>query len=439
MLRTGSSDSKRSMIIKMRIMYSIIINKKWETIKCALFLFLICLYNPIFNLLNQKSSGSDVIYISRILFIALICILLIYTKTVFLKFTNRNWESLILLGISYPQYFALFFLANYNILILQVYFGTMLFHTQKMDIGPAAFVNIIIAVLLYLSGILASLISHSKTLKIGIIILAGVLGILISTKQITFQAIYAVIMSKMATEILFSTNFSSILIKFLLAICLLFALIYKCKNAGIEISFSKKYAGKTNMLGDLIHKLSKKSLFLKNYLWIYKNKDFILWKIFTTIFFSVICYTAASNFSVFFIAYGICLVTSFYFCDIYNFERTLLLHYFMSDYSYAKLFFDLMKSGLFILGDNILVLLLIRCFIHPNSILVLPIIIILILSICIFANSQLFMKYPLTQYHISICFILIKFHIPILNLYLLYKSMREGKANWENLRYENNG
>lgn len=422
----------------MKEIYSILINKKWELIKGTFFLFLICLYNPIFNLLNQKFDNSNMLYISRIMFIALTCILLIYIKSVFLKFINRNWESLTLLGLSYPQCFILFFLTNYNILILQVYFGTIIFQTQKINIGLAVLVNILTACLLYFLGILANLISHSKVFNICLLILVGFLGILISTKKITFEVVYAVVMSEAATQVLFSTNFLSIMIKLILLICLLLMLIYICKNTGIEISDSKKHSGKTNMLGDFTHKLNKFSLFVKNYFWIYKDKDFILWKVFSTILFFVICYTSTNIFSIFFIAYGICLVTSFYFCDIYNFERTLFFHYFMSDYPYSKLLFDFIKNGVFILGDNILLLLLIYSFIYPKILFVFPIIFIMIFFMSIFMNCHLFMKYPLKQFHINICLILIKFHIPILNLYLLYKSIRNGKTNWEKLSYERN-
>lgn len=233
----------------MKIIYSIIINKKWELIKGTFFLFLICLYNPIFNLLNQKFDKSNMLYIGRIMFIALTCILLIYIKSVFFKFINKSWESLTLLGLSYPQCFILFFLTNYNILILQVYFGTMIFQSQEINIVLAVLVNILTAFLLYLLGILANLISHSKVLNSCILIFVGFLGILISTKKITFEVIYAVVMSEIATQILFSTNFLSILIKLILLICLLLMLIYICKNTGIEISDSKKHSGKTNMLG----------------------------------------------------------------------------------------------------------------------------------------------------------------------------------------------
>lgn len=284
----------------MKIIYPILINKKWELIKGTFFLFLICLYNPIFNLLNQKLDNSNMLYIGRIMFIALTCILLIYIKSVFFKFINKNWESLTLLGLSYPQCFILFFLTNYNILILQVYFGIMIFQTQGINIVLAVLVNILTAFSLYLLGILANLISHSKVLNICILILVGFLGILISTKKITFEVIYAVVMSETATQILFSTNFLSILIKLILLICFLFMLIYICRNTGIEISDSKKHSGKTNMLGDFIHKLNKFSFFAKNYFWIYKDKDFILWKVFSTILFFVICYTSNNIFSIFF-------------------------------------------------------------------------------------------------------------------------------------------
>lgn len=110
----------------------------------------------------------------------------------------------------------------------------------------------------------------------------------------------------------------------------------------------------------------------------------------------------------------------------------------MSDYPYSKLVFDFIKNGVFILGDNILLLLLIYSFIYPKILFVFPIIFIMILFISIFMNCHLVMKYPLKQFPINICLILIKFHIPILNLYLLYKSIHNGKTNWEKLNYESN-
>ena len=88
------------------------------------------------------------------------------------------------------------------------------------------------------------------------------------------------------------------------------------------------------------------------------------------------------------------------------------------------------------MGDNIFIILLIRCFIHPSNIIILLLIILAITFISMFVNSHLFAKYPLKQYYLNICLILIKLHVPILNFYFLCKGIRDGKSNWESMNYE---
>lgn len=424
-----------------------LINPKWEILKGILFLFLLSLYHPIYNLLynllDGNFDGSNILYVDRILFIVLICAVLVYLRAKFLKFVRKDWDSLILLGCSYPQRFLLFFLTNYGALILLIYFGTMIFKIQKLTVGLSIPVNILNAVLIYLFSVLSCVIFHTKMLHYSVCILAGALGIMVGAKKISFHNVYLIIMSDNVSRLLFSADILSLLIKIIFCICLFLVLIYKCKSSGIDVSIAENHFRRTNMAGDLMHWLSRKHIYFKNYFWMYRSTDFILWKIFSTIIFVFICYAEPDCYAepgrsvIFLTAYGICLISSLYFIDTYHLECRLFLHYFMSDYPYKKILADFTKGGFFLLGDNILIILLIRCFIQPRNIIILPLIIIAIFFISIFVNSHLFAKYPLKQYYLNICLILIKLHIPVFHFYFLYKCIRDGKRNWENMNYEN--
>lgn len=121
------------------------------------------------------------------------------------------------------------------------------------------------------------------------------------------------------------------------------------------------------------HWLNGHLVYGKNYIWMYRNKDFVLWKIFSAIIFIVFCCTESGSSILFLLAYGICLISSLYFKDIYNFETTLLLPYYMSNYAYTSLFRDQILSGFFLLGDNIFLIVLIDCIFHPQNIIILPV------------------------------------------------------------------
>ncbi len=424
----------------MKAIYSALINPKWEICKGMFFVFLLCLYHRIYNLLynilDGKFDDSDIFYVDRILFIVLICVMLVYLRAKFLKFVRKDWDSLILLGCSYFQRFLLFFLTNYYVLILLIYLGTMIFKIQKLTVGLSISVNVLNAILIFFLSVLSCVIFHAKLLKHSVCVLAGAMGIMVGTKKISFHNVYLIIMSDKVSQLLFSANILSVLIKIILCICLLFVLIYKCKNSGIDVSITESHSVKTNVTGDFTHWLSKNYLYFKNYFWIYRNTDFILWKIFSTIILVFICCTELGSFVIFLIAYGICLISSLYFADSYNLERRLFLHYYMSDYPYKKILSDFTKGGFFILGDNILIILLIRCIVEPRNIIILPLIIITIFFISIFVNSHLFAKYPLKQYYVNICLILLKLHVPVFHFYFLYKCIRNGERNWENMDYE---
>ena len=149
-----------------------------------------------------------------------------------------------------------------------------------------------------------------------------------------------------------------------------------------------------------------------------------------------IYYITSNYFILLTFSYMIGLITSFYFKDIYNFERKLLPLYFMSNYAYKGVIRDFFVMGIYILGDNIVLILLIRSFFNLALLPILPIIILSIIFISFYVNSSLFAKYPQKQYNINIFKILLNMHVPILKVFILIGNLKQGKNNWENFVYE---
>ena len=161
----------------------------------------------------------------------------------------------------------------------------------------------------------------------------------------------------------------------------------------------------------------------------YRNTDFVLWKFFSSILLIFIYYITSNYLILLSFSYMICLITSFYFNDMYNFERKLLPLYFMSNYAYKKVIRNFFVMGVYILGDNIFLILLIRIFFNLAFLPILPIVILSIIFISFYVNSSLFVKYPQKQYNFNIFKILLVMHIPILNVFVLVRNLKQGKNN----------
>lgn len=418
----------------MKKAYSLIINKSMEVIKLILLLLLILFYNSIYELLviwlNKQFTLENILYISRLFYIVLFCTLAILVKFRFKNFVKKNWESLILTGLGVPKCFLLFLFSNYSALFIMFYFGSMLCQIIGINVFFAIIQN---AVLVYVLGVLMELKICTKVSSFSTYIIVCILAVLVGTKTLTYGNIYNIIMSNTAKQILFSCSILSFILKFVFSTCLLFVTVYQYRKTGIEPMVLPTHLHRRNQIGDVAHKLSKYSMWDKNYSWLYRSKDFVIWKIFSSIVFLFISFTINNNFAVFLSGYSIILVSTFYYYDIYNFERSLLLYYYMSTYSYEKLIRDIAIYSILILGDNILIILLIRSFFHPSSFLILFIILLSIIFSALFTNSQLYVKYPLKQYNIIMCLAIIKMHIPILNIIFLFINLKQGKKNWENL------
>lgn len=108
----------------------------------------------------------------------------------------------------------------------------------------------------------------------------------------------------------------------------------------------------------------------------------------------------------------------------------------MSNYSFKKFLRDASTTGMLILGDNILLILFIRCFLNPKDLIILPFILIAILIITVFVNSYFYLKYSIKLYHITTFLALIILHLSIINLFILYRAILKGRDNWDKLSYE---
>ena len=383
--------------------------------------------------LNQNFSGGKIEYINRIFLVIayLIFSLLIRRKTI--EFIKKKWESLILLGYTPLQCLVLLLLTSGEILLMLLYFGSIFFNKEGIGLATGIWVNLINALILYLLGILLGIKSRSKIIFLGALSIASVLGLGIATRKLDFGTVYPFIMSYGVQKLLFSPNILFNTIKLVLGLCLLRILVWIYKNKGIDTVIYETGA-KSNAFGDLLHRFRRYTLFPEKYFFLYCSRDFLLWKLFSTVIFLCICILFMDIGVIFLAAYSICVISTFYYNDVYNWEVDKQIIYFMSSYPLKKMLLDSVVNGIFILGDNILFILSIGCFFRPQYLFIFFTVLILIGFISIFINSRLIVKYPKKQLPLSLLCILIQFHLPLINVYLFYIGLRDGKRNWENFK-----
>ena len=432
---------KGKKIKEMKKIYLVLINKKAEMAKCVLYGMVILSYPWIFQsleaMIGHRFDNLNQIYICKISFLFLLCALLALARYQSVSFLKKNWESLMLLGVSGIKSFLLFLSANTELLFLQIYCGTMLFQMQEIRFGFAVLVQAVYGIFVCAAGMLLAVKAHGKILTFLSVGVIGCIVVFFGTGHINYYVVYEWMMGEGVSRGLFSEN-PCVSVAFLI-LSLSLAWLAVCLYESADMSV---IAGSWGFLFTRRKAEPKKSFFRKSkfrpsrYYWMYRDREFFLWKLCSMMFFILVCCLENSSLAVFFTAYGICLITAFYFKDIYNLEQKKFLIYFMSDYPYRKFFSDVVKEGIYLLGDHIfltLILFRLRSFADCITFLLLAI---AVLSITIFVNASLFAKYPRRQYQIGICIALIKLHFPIGNLFFLYQWILQGKKNWEHLSYE---
>lgn len=419
--------------------YSFLINKKIELTKGMAFLVLLICYSyfgeALDAVLTRRFSPFNRIYVCRLAFFALLAGLTVWICIRFLYYIKRNWESLFLLGITPLEFLLLFFLTNTEVLFLQLYLGTMLFWIQGAEGGIALASNVLWSILLCLAGAMLGLKAHTGSLTvIGSLSAAG-LAFLLGTGRLNYSMVSEWVMSESIGG-MFGENDSFFV---LLLLCLpLFCLLglWMYQRADLSAIADSQYAFHAYWLGDLFHRLSRWCIWEKNYIWIYRNREFLFWKLSAGVFFAMVCCLSESFLAVFLTAYGICLVTSFYLLEVYRFERRNFLIYFMSDYSYPRLLRDEVWGGFWLLGDHIFLLFVLLRLRNWTELFYLLLLAAVIFLLSAFVNGGLFAFYPKKQCTAGICVTLLKLHLPVVQVWLLYRWIRQGKKNWEHLSYE---
>ena len=194
---------------------------------------------------------------------------------------------------------------------MQLYLGTMLFWIQGAEGGIALASNVLWSILLCLAGAMLGLKAHTGSLTvIGSLSAAG-LAFLLGTGRLNYSMVSEWVMSESIGG-MFGENDSFFV---LLLLCLpLFCLLglWMYQRADLSAIADSQYAFHAYWLGDLFHRLSRWCIWEKNYIWIYRNREFLFWKLSAGVFFAMVCCLSESFLAVFLTAYGICLVTSFY-------------------------------------------------------------------------------------------------------------------------------
>ena len=422
-------------------LYFALVNKKAELAGGVLYSLLILSYPWIFKaleaMIGYRFGSSNQIYICRISFLFLLCGLLALARYQAVSFLKKNWESLMLLGVSGLEGFLLFLSANTKLFFLQIYCGTMLFQMQGIRLGFALSVQAVYGICVCAAGMLLGLKAHGKILTFLSAAAIGCITVFFGIGHINYQVMYKWVMGESAGKRLFSENpcVTAVLLILALSLVWLAACLYESADMPrIAGSWGLFFTGRKAEPDKSFFRVGR--FRLSRYFWMYRSREFFLWKLCSMLFLALVCCLGDSSFAVFLTAYGICLLTAFYFKDIYNLERKKLLIYFMSDYPYRKFFPDVVKEGTCLLGDQIFLILVLFRLRNFTDCITFLFVTAAVLSIAIFVNASLFAKYPRRQYQIGVCSALIKLHLPVGNLFFLYQWILQGKKNWEHLSYE---
>lgn len=373
----------------------------------------------------------------RISIVLCIFILLTYGIVSLSMFINKNGESLLLLGVTDKEILGLFFLQQIELLLGIVYIGIFFSFYFQNNTGINVLANVFNVCLYILFVIVGYFAGRCRFVRILFCMCMLIFSIFFALEKVNYESAYKLVMSKLFYNTFVSFIYESIFLKVLM-LFLLF-LITKCvlNSQGVLVESYDTGGKRHNFIGDLLHRMGKYSSFRKNYFWIYRNKQFILWKICSAIFFIVFCGQIDNNIEAMFLAgYLIGLINISYLVDIYHYECRQVVIYHMSDYTFFTLIKSHVKSGVAIIGDNIFLILLINFIWNKNSFVVFLALYMLFVFMNIFINAGLYRKYPMKVYQMDFIVLLIEMHIPVLNVMILHHNYCLGKEKWRKIENE---
>lgn len=425
----------------MRLIYfNYIIQKKREIVKVIAILFLFIQFRKVAPLINDYLcclyGSENRNYLFRIYSILLIIISLIIIEVKYLGFIKKYYESIALLGIQNWKIFIFFIMSNYEILILQIFWGIILATIYQTDLYEVCITSFINGVLYFLIIIIMQSKTVVKIWKCIFIFCFAFMGVLIGLRKIDYYSIREIVMSQIFTDLfnkyILKLNYAKLSVLFITLIA--FAVLSYYGRIQIPESVDCDYGG--NWIGDLLHKVEEHQISISSYVFLYRSFDFILWKIFSSVMFVISCYSIQNTVMLGIIVYCFFIVNSFYSVDIYNINQSCLFIYAMSNYTYKKVIKNNMLSGILTLGDFYFAILLVRCICNKSGFIVIIILLILAALITLYLNAILYAEYPKKITTLRLLVLILKMHVPVYNIIYSKHNFQKGEKKWERIDYE---
>lgn len=410
--------------------YKKIINIKIEICKMTLMVILLANYQNIYHLvmgiLENRYGENNADYIIRLLIIFQFFIFFIYIVYQYVSFYKNNGESLLLLGLSNNSILLLFCCTHISYFFMQVLLNTILVEAIP-ELNILSIISGIMNAFLILE--LGLLFARSLFYKyLDILLCLGAIGIggLFYSGNFNYLGVYDFLTSSKISTLLYENYWYITFEKAVVFLILLIFLIYFNRGKCWDLERKKIILKKGGFISDLWHILGHRLIWKKNYLFLYRDIDFIVWKIFSSFFLLLGFITLKGEYIMVIISVVVCFITSTYLLSSYNLERNCYFIYYMSQFSYDNALKGQILGSFILIGDNIILLAL---FMRENLMYFISIMA-YIFYISTYINNALYALFPREFSKIHYLKVLIEMHVPGFNIIQLVRNYNKGKENW---------
>lgn len=425
--------------MQLKTFYKYMSNFKLELFKGVMWFLLILnnkkLYQSYYSFVGGKYGIGNIDYLFRITIIITIWLQIILGIIKLFKFLKRNAESLLLLGVAEIDILKLFFVKNYDFLLGYLYIKCLFCLFYKQSLIGTFTVSLIDACIFEMLIVIFYIAIQYRYVRFFSNFVLILFSVFLAMGKINYESIYGILTSKLMENLFYNLSWFSICCR-ILSISLLCLILNKIlKQRGLIIDIDCRKHTRINKAGDLFHKWEKYSSVRVNYFWMYRDYDFIIWKIFSTIFLVGFCLQLENIFENILCGYVICLISTSYFLDIYRNERKRLIIYYMSDFTFFDFLNMHIKSSMVVVGDNIIAVLLLNSLRGYTYLLAALILCLLIFLVALFIDTAIYSKYPQKIYILDLIVIIVKMHIPVFNVSTWRKNYLSGRMKWSKLEY----
>lgn len=417
--------------------YKCLNDYKVSLFKVIIYFLLFCnaskIYFNCYSLVEKLYGLENVEYIFRLTIIVATAIVLVLCTINLRIFLKRNAESLLLLGLNNTDILKLYFVKYFDGLVIYFFIRFMIAFLYKQSLIQAIIWSVLSISIIVMVSIFVCLVISNKYVRLGLYILFIGLTIFLAMGKVSYETVYDIIMSYTIDCIFVDISLLNICCRLLIIMISYRVIDFTIKYRGFYVELEKKRNIKLDFIGDILHKWGDTLFVRVNYVWMYRNYDFIIWKVFSSIVYVFLCLKAESNGICILSGYVIALVSASYLYNVYGLERLHLPFYCISDFDYKDLLKMHAKSSCFIVGDNVILISLLISLqdaMFPFSTICICILVLLVVA---FINVLLYERYPQKIYMFDYIVMLIKLHIPVYNVFVLQKSYRSGIEKWSKL------